>query len=508
MDIDLIQLINTFRQLRVLVIGEAMLDTYLEGPTAGICREAPVPTVIVDTRRDVAGGAANTAFNIARLGATSIFISVIGDDPEGQRLRAVLNAGGVDTQFIIAGPARKTIAKHRVIADAQLLVRFDQGGVDAVNPEIEEELLAHLSRIFPQVHAVIVSDYACGVLTPRVIAHLARLQAQHPRILVVDSKRLTAYREVALTAIKPNYEEARRLLDLSPKTYSEPRAQAMMHYGQRILDIVNAAVTLDTDGAILFERGSPPFRTYGKMVQPSKAAGAGDTFVSAFTLTLATGAGATTAAEIASAAAGVAVGKDGTANCSDIELREYFTGGNKYIRDQERLRSRIEVYRRQKKRVVFTNGCFDILHRGHITHLSRAKALGDILIVGLNSDESIRRLKGENRPINSLEDRIQILGALSCIDHIVSFDEDSPQQLIRLIKPAIYVKGGDYTRELLPEVALVENLGGEVKILSYLPNFSTSRIIERIREAAPQEEQAISLQSGTYDGTQPMALRK
>jgi D-beta-D-heptose 7-phosphate kinase/D-beta-D-heptose 1-phosphate adenosyltransferase len=243
-------------------------------------------------------------------------------------------------------------------------------------------------------------------------------------------------------------------------------------------------VTLDCEGALVFERGRPAYRTY---TQPARScvAGAGDTFVAGLALGLAAGASTAAAAELASGAA-VVVGKDGTAICSAQELREYVSAEDEYYGDLDRLKARVEFYREQGRKIVFTNGCFDILHRGHITYLNRAKALGDVLVVGVNSDESIRRLKGPSRPINSLEDRVQVLAALSCVDHLVAFGEDTPCNLIRALRPRVFVKGGDYTRERLPEAPLVEELGGVVQILPYLQDRSTTGIIERITEVYAQ----------------------
>jgi D-beta-D-heptose 7-phosphate kinase/D-beta-D-heptose 1-phosphate adenosyltransferase len=243
-----------------------------------------------------------------------------------------------------------------------------------------------------------------------------------------------------------------------------------------------AAVTLDRDGALFFERGSPPYRTYARPAANSRAAGAGDTFVGALALGLAAGAHTPVVAELAAAAAAVVVAKDGTAACYAQELREYVSAGGKYVPDLRRLAARVEFLRQQGRRIVFTNGCFDILHRGHITYLNQAKALGDVLVVGVNSDDGIRRLKGPDRPINTLEDRIQVLAALSCVDHLTAFDEDTPCNLIQALRPHVFVKGGDYTRERLPEAPLVEAFGGVVQILPYLQDRSTTGIIERIQK--------------------------
>ena len=476
--------IDQFAQLNVLVIGDAMLDSYLHGTTAKLCREAPVPVVTIAQRVDAPGGAANTVANLHGLGANVKFLSVIGDDAEGDLLRRALDERGIDTHHLLVRRNRRTLAKQRVIATSQMVVRFDQGSLEPVDRLTEELLLHHLAELFPRSDAVVVSDYGYGVLTRRVVKALADWQARTPRVLVVDAKDLAAYRHVGVTAVKPNYNETTRLLGLPDDIPVRSRVERMLPHGDRVLELTGAqiaAVTLDTEGALVFERGAPPYRTYAQPTSHARAAGAGDTFVSTLTLALAAGAHTPGAADLASAAAGVVVSKDGTSTCSADELRETVAGAGKYVADMTRLQTRLAMYREQGRRIVFTNGCFDILHRGHITYLSRAKSLGDVLIVGVNSDSSVRRLKGSLRPINSLEDRVQVLAALSCVDHLMAFDDDTPMRLIEAIRPDVFVKGGDYTRETLPEAPLVERLGGEVQILPYLQDRSTTGIIERIR---------------------------
>jgi D-beta-D-heptose 7-phosphate kinase/D-beta-D-heptose 1-phosphate adenosyltransferase len=209
-------------------------------------------------------------------------------------------------------------------------------------------------------------------------------------------------------------------------------------------------------------------------------AGAGDTYLGALALALAADAPLPAAAELASAAAAVATNREGTAACTAGELLAAVSAGEKHLPDHATLTACVAAARREGRRVVFTNGCFDIIHRGHVTYLSRAKALGDLLVVGVNSDESVRRLKGRDRPINCLEDRLGVLTALSCVDYVISFEQETPDELIRLVRPDIFVKGGDYTRATLPEAPLVERLGGEVQILAFVEDQSTTGIIERI----------------------------
>jgi D-beta-D-heptose 7-phosphate kinase / D-beta-D-heptose 1-phosphate adenosyltransferase len=481
---ELRQLVDAFAGLHVLVIGEAMLDSYLEGESSRLSAEAPVPIVSIGSRSDVPGGAANAAANVAGLGARATLLSVVGDDPEAHLLRDALALRGVSADGLIAGLRRRTLAKNRVLSGVQMVVRYDQGSTDPVSPKVEQTLIDRLVEAFPSCDALLVSDYGYGILTSRVVGTLAELQAETPRVVVVDSKDLTAYRDVGVTAVKPNYRQALELL--GTPAGGRRRVESIVADCERLLDVTCAqiaAVTLDAEGALAIERGKPAYRTYARRNPDSRAMGAGDTFASALALALAAGAHTPAAAELASAAAGIVVGKQRTATCSADELRESVVGESKYVADRDRLDACLRAHREHGRRVVFTNGCFDILHRGHITYLSRAKALGDVLVVGLNSDASVRRLKGPGRPINPLEDRAQVLAALSAVDHIVAFDEDTPVELIERVRPDLFVKGGDYTREMLPEASLVESLGGTIHLLPYVEDRSTTGIIERIREA-------------------------
>ncbi len=366
--------IDRFADLPVLVLGEAMLDSYLEGAASRLCPEAPAPVVALTGRRDAPGGAANTALNVRRLGARAVLLSVVGDDAEAGVLRHCLEGQGAATEHLLTQPGRRTLAKHRVCAAGQILVRYDQGDGGPVNRATEEELIARLNGLFPTCAAVIVSDYGYGVLTPRVIAALAALQARSPRVVAVDSKRLAAFRVVGPTVAKANYAEALALLGLSDDGPREGRVERTAARGGRFLEATGAriaAVTLDADGAVVFERGRPPHRTYARPRPACRTSGAGDTYVATLALALAAGAEAPEAAELASAAAAVVVGKDGTASCSTEELRVAIGADAPAAVGRARLAAELEEHRRLGRRIVFTNGCFDILHRGHVTYLSR-----------------------------------------------------------------------------------------------------------------------------------------
>ena len=348
--------------------------------------------VDISDRRDVPGGAANTAANIVSLGAKAVFLSVVGDDHEGDKLKRILRQRGIATEHLLT-TSRTTLAKQRVLAASQLIVRFDQGSTKAIAQEVEQELIERLVTLFTECDAVIVSDYGYGILTPRVIETLVKLQADRPRVLVVDSKRLEAYRELEATAVKPNYDEAIRLLNL-PKLTGSERIEQIEANGAPLLTLTGAklaAVTLDANGAIIFERDRPPYRTEATPVSNIGATGAGDTYVSALTLALAAGRNSQTAASLAAAATAIVVSQAGTTACNVWELRR--SGNQKYISDRPDLALLVQQLHSTGQRIVFTNGCFDILHPGHVIYLEQAAALGDILIIGVNSDESVRGFK-------------------------------------------------------------------------------------------------------------------
>ncbi|MHB0958524.1 MAG: D-glycero-beta-D-manno-heptose 1-phosphate adenylyltransferase [Pirellulaceae bacterium] len=473
-------------QLRVLVIGDAMLDSYFHGSSRRLCQEAPVPVVDVNRRCDMPGGAANCAANLAAMGTSVSLVGVLGGDPDGEVLRDRLRGAGVATDRLVVCPERRTLSKSRIICDDHMLVRFDGGSTDSIDGAAQQAILGNLEKGFLQADAVIVSDYGYGVLAPAVIDRLAQLQAATPKVLVVDSKHLAAYRHVGMTACKPNFRETRALLGLPEATAGHRRCETLLEHGDRLIEATGsriAAVTLDCDGAIIFEAGQPPHRTCAQSAPQNRAAGAGDTFLSTLAVALAAGLEAPAAAEWAAAAAAVVVSKMYTATCSLEELRSYMAGRQRPESRLTALLPMLEEYRRQKRRIVLTNGCFDILHRGHISYLGQARRLGDVLIVGVNTDESIRRLKGQNRPINCLADRIGVLAGLASVDHVVVFDEDTPHRLIEAVRPDVFVKGGDYTRASLPEATLVERLGGTVKIIPFISDRSTTGIIQRICRA-------------------------
>jgi D-beta-D-heptose 7-phosphate kinase/D-beta-D-heptose 1-phosphate adenosyltransferase len=480
------RIVEQFRGAKILVIGDAMLDVYLRGISERICREAPVQVVEVTAEQKMAGGAANSAVNCADLGAEVFFVSSVGTDEEGEALLHILRERNVHTSDVIRIPRKKTVTKERIFANDHMLLRFDKGRREPLQKGLAGEVVESLMRRYPHVDAVMMSDYEYGLVTPEVVMALLSLQEQYRKPLLVDSRYLAKYANFAATAIKPNYEEVVSFLGTGGSPVGEDRVEWVRRHGNELLQKTGAsvaAITIDSLGSLVFERGQAPYRTYSSPVQSTQAVGAGDTYSSVFLLALAQHVGASYAAELASIAASLVLEKVGTATCSVGELQTYLLSHRKHI-DAQGLEQLVNRYREQGRKIVFTNGCFDILHAGHINYLNQAKALGDVMIVGMNDDESIRRLKGQGRPINTLADRLQVLAGLSSVDHIVAFAEDSPAALIERIKPDVYAKGADYTLETLPEAPLVESLGGTVELIPVTGGKSTTNIIKRIQESS------------------------
>ncbi len=460
---------------RVLVVGDALLDEYLQGEGAGLAREAPVPVVALTGSTAAPGGAGNAAAGVAALGARVALLAVVGDDAEGTCLLAALQVAGVEVDDVLRDPGRQTVAKRRVVAGGQTLVRLDQGRREPPGPAAAARLLERLPALFAAADVVLVSDYGYGLLTDEVVGALGRLQRASPRLLVVDAHDVARYRALAPTAVTPSYAEVAPLLDRAPDGDDGGRAARVLAQRERLHEVTGAAVvavTLDRDGAVVCERGRAPHRTWARPAPHSRACGAGDSFAGALALALAAGADVPAAAEVAQAAAAVVTAREGTSCCSLGDLREHLDGPSTRVEPLARVVERVAHHRRQGRRVVFTNGCFDVLHRGHTDLLGHAKALGEVLVVGLNSDAGVRDLLGPGHPLTPLEDRARVLAALSAVDHLVAFDTPTAGDLVTALRPDVFVKGGDYTEEVVPEAGCVRACGGVVRILPYLQDRS------------------------------------
>ncbi len=481
--------IDNFRNLKILVIGDAILDTYVNGSPDRVSREAPVMVFNVNEQEHYCGGAANTAINVAALGAETYFLTVVGKDSSSRELIDVLKKNKVNTDFIIRDKGRVTIAKKRIMASSHMLMRIDEGTTTAITGSCEKELLKKIAEVYTEVDAVILSDYGFGIITNRIIEGIKEITSKERKIIVADGRDVSRFKTLKPDAVKPNYEETIKLLQIDK--LQQKRDKQIAEYAKKLHEITGAnkvAVTLDSDGVLYLEKGKEPFKIVAVPQDNKKAIGAGDTFVSALTLSLASKVKAEVAVQIAAAAAAVVVQKDGTVGCTNNELKAYFTAVPKYIAQTEQLAEIVNDLKKQGKKIVFTNGCFDIIHKGHIALLNKAREAGDVLIVGVNNDNSIRKLKGPERPINNLEDRLTVLAGLQSVDYLIAFEEESPVQLIKQVHPHVFVKGGNYTETSIPEAPLLKKLGCVVKIIPYIEEHSTTQIINKIRDTSYEAE--------------------
>jgi rfaE bifunctional protein kinase chain/domain/rfaE bifunctional protein nucleotidyltransferase chain/domain len=475
------------KTVHAVVVGDVMLDSWLLGSAKRLAQEAPVPVMSLEATENAPGGAANTAANLVALGARVRLVGVVGDDPSGADLVRSLRLLGVKTDLVTV-PGRRTAHKRRLVTGGQLTARYDEEDHDVIPEEAERELLRRVRAAVRGADVVVACDYGGGVFTPAVRRALAGFP-----LLVVDAHAVAPWRECGPAAVLPNFAEVVRLLgDEDGEDGERDRPAYLMSRSDELLARTGAGIvvtTLDGDGTLLHRSGRPPYRTYAEPAPQHMATGAGDTYTAAFALWLAAGASPEEAAQAGQAAAGVVVRRPGTAICTRHDLLRALRRREGAVQAPERLAQLLDEHRRRGERVVFTNGCFDVLHRGHVTYLEQAGRLGDVLVVAVNSDASVARLKGPGRPVNPCEDRMSVLAALNDVDYVVEFDEDTPERLLRMIRPELYVKGGDYTPEMLPEAPLVRALGGEVRVLGYLPDHSTSAIIGRMQSLPGQPEQ-------------------
>ncbi|MCT9621702.1 D-glycero-beta-D-manno-heptose 1-phosphate adenylyltransferase [Curtobacterium sp. C2H10] len=477
------------REPLVVVIGDCILDRWTVGEAERVSREAPAPVVRVTETVAVPGGAANTAVNARALGARVRMVGLLGDDEAGAVLRERLDTAGVDTSCMVVVPGTRTTTKSRVVGGDRVVVRVDE---IAAEPTAEHgvRLAEAVARALRCADAAVVCDYGLGVDPGDVVPVL---DADRPTAVVVDAHDLTRWAALRPDLVTPNAGEAAALLG-APLGTGPDRASAVVDARHEVLRRTGAraaVVTLDRDGTVLVEHGSDGgFRTRAVPASEQQASGAGDTFCAAATVALAVHAPLRDAVSVAQAAADVVVREAGTSVCSAAALLESVTAPAATVVDHDELAAAVDAAREAGRRIVFTNGCFDVVHRGHTTYLRQARDLGDLLVVALNDDDSVRRLKGPERPINPAEDRAGVLAALACVDLVTVFATDTPIPLIERLHPEVYVKGGDYSPEMLRETAVVQGYGGEVVMVDYVPEHSTTAVVRRIREAAAATEAA------------------
>ena len=466
-----------FQHARLLVIGDVMLDRYWHGEASRVSPEAPVPVVKVGNREDRPGGAGNVALNMAALGSAVRLVGIVGNDETGLELLSRLNAAGVYCDFLQSAD-KPTITKLRVIGQHQQLIRLD------FEQEFEAAdiigLQGKVKSLIGDSQVMVLSDYGKGAL--QETANLIELGRSKDIPVIVDPKGTDFAKYRGATLITPNLSEFEAVAGYSNNE------EEFVNKGLRLVKDLNLEAILITrgeHGMTLIRPDSPELHLPARAQEVFDVTGAGDTVISVLAAAVAAGNGLADSTALANLAAGLVVGKLGTAAISGPELRRAVLvelDSGRGVMTAEQLRIAVQDAKAHDEKIVFTNGCFDIVHAGHVGYLAKAKQLGDRLIVAINDDESAHRLKGPGRPINPVERRMAVLAGLEAVDWVVSFSEDTPEPLLEFLQPEVLVKGGDYTMDEVVGGDYVNSYGGEVRVLEFLDDCSTSAIMEKMKE--------------------------
>ena len=463
---------------KILVIGDLMIDHYLWGNCERISPEAPVQVVDIQKETTVLGGAGNVINNLNVLGASVSVSSVIGDDTNGVELLNMLKSINIDTKDIIIQKDRKTSKKSRVIATSQQVLRYDNESKEDIKSSSIDDIVNSISNNVCDYDAVILSDYGKGVLTYELCQKIIILCNKNGVKVLIDPKgsNFSKYRGAYL--LTPNKKEA--ILATGVEIKDEVSLKEALLKLKKECDLDISLITLSEDGIATYDSELKISPTVAKEV--FDVTGAGDTVIASIAFALSAKKSIDEAAAFSNLAAGVVVGKIGSATVTLDEIEEYEASLHKsnsdaHIKSFEDIKSIVDRYKNIGKKVVFTNGCFDILHVGHVKYLQIAKSFGDVLVVGLNSDESVTRLKGPSRPVNIADDRAYLLAALEAVDFVVPFEEDTPHDLIKMIKPDTLVKGGDYKGKKV----VGSEFSSELKLVDFVDGKSTTKTIQKIQ---------------------------
>ena len=471
-------MIDFHKTPKILVLGDLMIDHYLWGSCNRISPEAPVQVVNVDSESTSLGGAGNVISNLKALGAEVDIMSVIGKCEASEELKSLLVDIKVDTKYLITQKDRIASKKSRIIATQQQVVRYDRENTDEINDLSQKLILKNFKSIVKNYDVILLSDYGKGLLTSTLTQKLISIANKNNKRVLVDPKGLDYSKYEGAYLLTPNKKEAGEAIHSDIKD------------GKSLLDAINrlkekykltvSLITLSDQGVAIFDNSLRIHPTAAREV--FDVTGAGDTILASLGFALSCNKDIDEAVKFANLAAGVVIGKIGSATATLNEILEYESHLNKstsdeHIKTWKEISHIVSELKNKKKKIIFTNGCFDILHIGHIKYLEEAKSFGDILILGLNSDASVKRLKGDNRPINIQNDRAYILASIEAVDFVVIFDEDTPFDLIKLINPDVLVKGGDYADKEVVGHDLVK----ELKLVKFIDGKSTSKNIERIQ---------------------------
>ena len=479
---DLLPHIDRLKSARVLCIGDVMLDHYVYGQVERVSPEAPIPVLWIEREMKTLGGAGNVLRNLQALGAASSFISVVGNDEAGREVGRLVEAQDGTEAHVLVQPQRTTTVKTRYVAANQQLLRADRESSTPLDPYIREDLLRLARELVTDHSVVIISDYAKGVLTEGVALEIIRAAREAGARVIVDPKGGDHIRYRGADLLKPNRRELAHATGMPVATGDEIVGASRALIERCGFNAVLAS--LGAEGMVLVGADGTVHLQRAEVREVYDVSGAGDTVVATVGTALAAGMTLTDAARLANAAAGVAVGKIGTAVVYASELIASLSGRDLHAADKVVPRSHaldlVVRWRRYGLKIGFTNGCFDLLHPGHVALLGQAKAACDRLVVGLNSDASTARIKGPRRPIQSESERAAVLASLAAVDLIVIFEEDTPIELIREIRPQLLVKGADYRLDEVVGADLVKSAGGEVLLADVVPGYSTTATIARL----------------------------
>lgn len=468
-----------FTGKNIIVVGDLMLDKYLIGDVGRVSPEAPVPVLRLNDEKYTLGGAGNVALNLKGLNIDATLVSMVGNDPEARDIQHILDQHGLSSDYIFSSSDKPTITKTRIVGDKQQIVRVDKESTASVNKDMEGHLIESFQTLLKQkqVDAVILSDYAKGLMSPNVCRHIIDEANRKNIPVLVDpkGKDFSKYRHA--TILMPNDYELSLACGHEFHSESDMQKSGRFLFGE--LEIDNLVVTLGEKGILLIDEDNS-FTIPTRAREVYDVSGAGDTVIALVAAGLAVSLPIRETLELANLAAGYVVSRFGTHPISYTELKDilqqHLSDGSKGMMRNE-LKNRLVYWRKNNHKIVFTNGCFDIIHAGHIHLLKEAKQQGDKLVVALNTDQSIKALKGDSRPVNSLEDRITVLEAISYVDAIVSFDEETPLQLISEIRPDVLVKGADYEEEEIAGAKEVKANGGTVYRVPLIEGKSTTGLL-------------------------------
>lgn len=473
--------LNEIETKNILVVGDVMLDTYFTGDVKRISPEAPVPVFQKKSARSVLGGAANVVSNLIAAEQKVSIMTLVGNDQNGDKLKTIFRKQGVDTSFILT-LSRTTTEKTRFLAaNNQQVLRLDVEDTSPIDYDESQRLLELLDQQIDRFDLILLSDYLKGFLTYDLTQGvLQRAKAKNiPAIVDVKDSNIGKYQDAYL--LKPNLKELQDLTGITAINDEDIIAAS-----RKLMETCHTNYVLTTCGArgmvLVGDTTSHFIESAGKEV--FDVTGAGDTTIAYLAACMANGFEMNDAVDIANYAAGIQVSKVGTSSVYWKEVREYLTNEENATVHKILIGRSVDSFRNDHKdeKIVFTNGCFDILHVGHIKYMQEAAKLGDILIVGLNSDDSVRRLKGPERPINNQSDRAEMMAALEFVDYVVVFDEDTPYELIKKIQPDVLVKGGDYNPDNVVGRDIVEARGGKLKLIEFVDGKSTTSIIKKIKD--------------------------